>query len=148
MEEKVVAISGGFDPIRFGHLKLIEDAKRLGGKLVVILNNDNWLKKNKGWFFMNADERKAILLKNIDVDEVIITNHKINDKDNSVCNELAKLNPTIFANGGNHTEKTIPEYELCKKNGIQTIFNVGGEKVQSSYGITSEEFNKAKNGKL
>ena len=130
MEEKVVAISGGFDPIRFGHLKLIEDAKRLGGKLVVILNNDNWLKKKKGCFFMESDERKAILLKNIDVDEVIITNHKKNDDDASVCNELKELRPDIFANGGNISADNIPEHELCEQLGIEMVFDVGSYNVQ------------------
>ena len=42
---KVVAVSGGFDPIHIGHVRMFKEAKKLGGKLVVILNNDNWLKK-------------------------------------------------------------------------------------------------------
>jgi cytidyltransferase-like protein len=48
----VVAVSGGFDPIYVGHIRLLQAAKKLGDKLVVILNNDNWLKKKKGYVFI------------------------------------------------------------------------------------------------
>ena len=40
---KIVLISGGFDPIHSGHLKYIEEAKKLGDKLIVALNSDEWL---------------------------------------------------------------------------------------------------------
>ena len=53
-----VAVSGGFDPIHIGHLRLFEAAKKLGDELVVILNNDNWIKKKKGKSFMSEDERR------------------------------------------------------------------------------------------
>lgn len=55
--EKTVAVSGGFDPIHIGHIRLFKEAKKLGNKLTVILNNDNWLKKKRGGFLcpnMNA----------------------------------------------------------------------------------------------
>jgi len=34
----VVAVSGGFDPIHIGHIELLNEAKKLGTELVVILN--------------------------------------------------------------------------------------------------------------
>ncbi|MDO8481516.1 MAG: adenylyltransferase/cytidyltransferase family protein, partial [bacterium] len=49
---KWVAVSGGFDPIHIGHVRMFEAARKLGDKLVVILNNDNWLQKKKGYVFM------------------------------------------------------------------------------------------------
>ena len=56
--EKVVAVSGGFDPIHIGHIRMMKEAKALGDKLVVIRNNDNWLKQKKGFVFMPELERK------------------------------------------------------------------------------------------
>ena len=56
-EEIVVAVSGGFDPIHVGHIRLFEEAKKLGDRLVVILNNDNWLIKKNGYVFMPEAER-------------------------------------------------------------------------------------------
>ena len=129
-----VAISGGFDPIHIGHIRLLQNAKTLGDKLVVILNNDNWLIAKKGFIFMPATERKEVLLAMRYVDEVIITNHEKNASDMSVCAELEQIKPDIFANGGDRKPDgdPIPEVELCEKLGIEVVYNVGGEKVQSS----------------
>ena len=57
----VVAVSGGFDPLHPGHIRLFHDAKKLGDELVVILNNDNWLMKKKGYVFMHDRERKEVI---------------------------------------------------------------------------------------
>ena len=57
----VVAVSGGFDPIHVGHVRMFKEAKALGDELVVILNNDHWLRKKKGYVFMNQSERKELI---------------------------------------------------------------------------------------
>lgn len=136
--KKVVAVSGGFDPLHIGHVRMFKEAKKLGDKLVVILNNDNWLRKKKGNEFMPELERKEIIESIESVDEVLITNHSenINFKNNyekSVCEELTKLKPHIFANGGDRFAEDIPEFKLCNELGIKMVFNVGhGGKVRSS----------------
>ena len=81
---------------------------------------------------MPQEERAEILMALSCVDGVVITDHKINDTDTSVCNELHKLKPDIFANGGDRKQGNIPEYDLCTELGIEMIFNVGGGKIQSS----------------
>jgi len=132
---KVVAISGGFDPLHIGHVEMMKEAKELGDKLVVIVNNDNWLKKKKGTNFMPEQERKAIVESIRWVDEVILTSHPENPTDMSVCAELEKLKPDIFANGGDRKPEgdPIPEVELCNKLGIELAYNVGHSgKIQSS----------------
>lgn len=127
-----VAVSGGFDPLHIGHIKLIREAKTLGDRLVVIVNNDNWLKAKKNYVFMNELERAAILRAMRDVDEAVITSHLENPTDMSVCAELEKLKPDIFANGGDRKADNIPEYDLCERLGIKMVFNAGGDKAQSS----------------
>jgi len=118
-KHKRVAISGGFDPVHIGHVRLIKEAKKLGGELVIILNNDNWLMKKKGFVFMNQKERKEILEAISGVDKVVLTSHPKNPSDMSVSLELAKINPTICANGGDRKkESDIPETLLCKEKGI------------------------------
>jgi len=129
---KTVAISGGFDPIHIGHVRLLKSAKSLGDKLIVIINNDNWLKAKKSYAFLDQKERKAVLEAIRWVDKVVITSHPKNTKDHSVCKELAKIKPDVFANGGDRKAGNIPEYELCDKLGIKMVFNVGGGKAQSS----------------
>ena len=127
-----VAISGGFDPLHIGHIKLMKGARALGDRLVVILNNDNWLMKKKGFVFMPENERKTVLEAIRHVDQVVMTSHEADTKDVSVCKEIETLRPDIFANGGDRKEDNIPECDLCGKLGIKMVFNVGGGKEQSS----------------
>jgi cytidyltransferase-like protein len=136
---KVVVVSGGFDPIHIGHTRLFEQAKKLGDKLVVILNNDNWLKKKKGFVFMPQAERKELLNALTCVDEVILTAHPKKPKDMSVCGELEKIQPHIFANGGDRIKKNVPEVAVCERINCKMIFNIGrGRKIQSSSWLLSK----------
>ncbi len=132
---KIIAVSGGFDPIHIGHIEMMKEAKELGDKLVVIVNNDNWLKKKKGFAFMNERERKAIVAAIRYVDEVMLTAHPENPEDMSVCAELEKLKPDIFANGGDRKPDgdPVPEVDLCARLGIKMVYNIGKSgKIQSS----------------
>ncbi len=133
-ETRWVAVSGGFDPIHIGHVRMFEKAKKFGDKLVVIINNDHWLLAKKGYVFMPEKERKEIIASFPCVDKVVLTSHTPNDSDRSVCRELKKLKPAIFANGGDRkSTKDIPEAVVCEKHGIDMVFNTGkGGKVQSS----------------
>ena len=129
----VVAVSGGFDPIHPGHIRLFKEARALGDRLVVILNNDNWLKKKKKFNFMSVVERKEVLEAIRWVDMVIVTRHSVDPQDMSVSEALARLKPDIFVNGGDRVKQNVPEVELCKKLGIRMVFNIGrGGKIQSS----------------
>src|SRR3989338_1572606 len=140
----IVAVSGGFDPIHVGHVRLFAEAKKLGDELVVILNNDNWLHKKKRHVFMPEAERKEIIGALKPVDRVVLTKHSKNPKtphEMSVSRELEELKPDIFANGGDRDEKNASDpdsslyadIETCKTYGIKMIFNIGdGGKVQSS----------------
>ena len=140
----VVAVSGGFDPIHAGHTRMFKEARRLGDKLVVILNNDNWLKAKKGFVFMQDKERKEIIEAMRFVDKVVLTAHTKNDSDKSVCRELLKIKPYIFANGGDRKKDNIPEVAVCQKIGCKMVFNIGhGGKIQSSSWLL-KEFKKLK----
>jgi D-beta-D-heptose 7-phosphate kinase/D-beta-D-heptose 1-phosphate adenosyltransferase len=149
-----VAISGGFDPVHVGHIEMMKEAKELGDKLVVIINNDNWLKKKKGFAFMPEQERKAIVEAVKYVDEVVITTHPENPSDMSVCKELEAVRPDIFANGGDRDKKDAdtqtsslnPEQALCQKLGIKMVFNVGKSgKIQSSSDLVKKAKDHSKN---
>jgi len=129
----VVAVSGGFDPIHIGHVRMFNEAKALGDKLVVILNNDNWLKYKKGHVFMPEHERKEILEAFEAVDEVFVTEHQEGTADISICDALRKIHPQIFAKGGDRHSGNIPEVAVCEEIGCKIVDNVGhGGKVQSS----------------
>ena len=129
----LVAVSGGFDPVHNGHVRMFEAARKLGGGLVVILNNDNWLKEKKGYVFMHEKERAEIIRAFRFVDRVMLTKHKPSPADMSVCRELRELKPNIFANGGDRFIHNVPEVSVCDEIGCKMVFNVGkGGKIQSS----------------
>ena len=132
-KEIVVAVSGGFDPIHIGHVRMFKEAKALGDRLIVILNNDHWLKKKKGYAFMPQKERKEIIENIKWVDGVVLTTHKANPKDMSVANDLKRIQPDIFANGGDRKQGNVPELPICEQYGIKMVYNIGhGGKIQSS----------------
>lgn len=138
-------ISGGFDPIHIGHIRYMQEAKKLGDKLVVVINNDNWLRLKKGSAFMPEKERKEIIEALACVDKVVISSHSKNTKDMSVCEEIKKIKPIIFANGGDRFADNIPEFKLCNQLGIKMVFNVGrGGKIRSSSDLLKEYSKKIK----
>jgi len=137
---KTVCVSGGFDPIHVGHVRMILEAAALGDELVVIVNNDNWLMKKKGYVFMPQDQRREIIEAIKGVTRVVFTGHGVNDDDRSVCRELREIRPDIFANGGDRFADNTPEADVCRELGIEAVFSVGqGGKVQSSSWLTAED---------
>lgn len=141
-----MAVSGGFDPIHIGHVRMFEEASKLGDELVVILNNDNWLTAKKGYAFMPEQERAEIIAAYPFVQRVVITEHEAGGSYNdplwrSVCRELEAVKPDIFANGGDRKPDgdPVPEVALCERLGIEMVYNVGrGGKVQSSSWLTEK----------
>ena len=135
--KKVVAISGGFDPVHVGHVRMIAAAARMGD-VIIIANSDNWLMRKKGYVFMNYDERQEILYNFKGVIDVV----EAQDDDDSVCKTLERVKPDIFANGGDRKSDNVPEVALCDKLGIELRWNVGGEKIQSSSELVAKTKNK------
>jgi len=124
---KTVVASGYFDPLHVGHVEYLELAKKLGDKLIVIINNDEQSILKNGSVFMPQEERMAVVKALKPVDEVILSI----DKDKTVCKTLELIKPNIFAKGGDRFSNEIPEAEICKKNNIQIVDGLGA-KVQAS----------------
>jgi len=127
-----IAISGYFDPLHVGHLEYIKLAKKLGDKLIVIVNNDAQCKIKKGKFFMNQEDRLEIIKSIMWVNDAILSV----DSDGTVCKSLALIKPNVFANGGDRHNKEIPESDICRKLGIIIIDGLG-KKIRSSSKITN-----------
>ena len=124
-----VAVSGAFDPIHIGHVRYLHEAAKLGDRLIVILNSDDFLLRKKGFVFMPFEERKEILEAMRGVDEVVAAI----DEDQTVSKTLEIIKPNIFAKGGDKTgPENIPEIETCLNIGCKVITKVGGGKIRSS----------------
>ena len=129
----IVLISGGFDPVHSGHIKLVLEASKYGD-VVVLLNSDQWLRKKKGKEFLPFNERQIIMsaLKNI-IDVI-----SFNDSDKTCIDGIQKAikkypkQNILFANGGDRNNDTTPEGNFCKENNIKTIWGIGGENKSNS----------------
>ena len=126
-KEKIICVSGGFDPVHIGHLRMIQDAAQYG-KVIAIVNSDKWLMRKKGYIFMPFRERCEIL----EGLTAVTSTSYVNDKDDTVCEALARLQPDYFANGGDRKTENTPEMDVCDELNIKMIFGVGGGKIQSS----------------
>tara|TARA_R100001163_G_C5063814_1_gene201211 strand:- start:2553 stop:2993 length:441 start_codon:yes stop_codon:yes gene_type:complete len=135
---RVVAISGFFNPLHMGHIDYISSARNLGDFLIVIVNSDKQVGIKGSVPFMNQDERLSIISNIKGVDRAVISI----DDDYSVCQTLREefkrlqndpfFEEMVFANGGDRKEGGVPEDLLEQELGIRMIYNVGGEKTQSS----------------
>lgn len=134
MRKKAIIVSGYFNPLHKGHLELFEKAKEQGDLLIVIVNNDKQRELKGSKFFQDENERIEIIraLHMVDMAWVSI------DED-STQNETLKLMvdkfygimKLAFANGGDQTNESIPEKEICKQFDIELIDGLG-DKIQSS----------------
>lgn len=138
--DKVVVITGGFDPIHGGHIDYINAARELGSILIVGVNSDEWLVRKKGRSFMPFEDRIAIVEALNGVDYAI----PFNDRDDSAKDAIAwarRVYPNhaiIFANGGDRTQINIPEMDVADDN-IEFVFGVGGtNKINSSSWLLEE----------
>lgn len=138
--ETIVLVTGGFDPLHSGHISYLKSAKALGDRLIVGVNSDLWLQRKKGRAFMPWSERSSIVESLSMVDEII----EFDDWDGSARHAILTVRKKypnsliIFANGGDRTDKNIPEMDVADDN-IRFVFGVGGfNKANSSSWILEE----------
>ena len=151
---KVILISGGFDPVHKGHIECIQNAKKLADEVWIGLNNDSWLYRKKGKQFMKEDERAFIMENLKDVDYVYIMNPLIHGDDTAIdfidharrkyIHENGDLPKGVmaFGNGGDRTETTTPENDVCNSYGIDSVWGLG-DKIQSSSWLLEKYLNIA-----
>lgn len=126
----IICVSGGFDNLHVGHVRMFNQAA-MNGTLIVILNSDEWLKRKKGYFLMPWKER-AELIRNL---SSVFMVEAVDDSDGTVCEALRRLRPDYFANGGDRFPDNTPELKVCEELGIGMLFGVGGKKITSSQEI-------------
>lgn len=140
MKKKItVAVSGYFNPLHVGHLEMIFKARKLGGRLIVIVNNDYQVRLKGSVPFMKQADRLKIVLAIKGVDRAFLSI----DRDPSVCKSLAKIKPDIFAQGGDRHEGNIPEAAVCRRLGIKMVDGLG-KKIRSSSILIAEAAEKSR----
>jgi len=151
---KVILLSGGFDPVHKGHIECIQKAKELADEVWIGLNNDRWLCGKKGKSFMKEDERKFIMSSLRDVDYSYVMHPRTHTDKTAIdfidhsrlkyIREHGELPNGVmaFGNGGDRTETTTPENDVCNSYGIDSVWGLG-EKVQSSSWLLEKYLNIA-----
>ncbi len=133
-KEKAIIVSGYFNPLHKGHLDLFKKAKAQADKLWVIVNSDFQRELKGSTEFMSDTERLEIVKAIKWVDYSLISS----DRDRTQCYTLQQFHDMFsdkydlaFANGGDQTNDTIPEKEVCERLGIELLDGLG-DKIQSS----------------
>ena len=132
-ERPTVMVSGGFDPVHAGHIRMIRAAAE-HGDVIVIANSDDWLFRKKGFVFMEYARRVEIL----NAVKGVVLVDSVDDTDDTVCDAIRRHTPTYFANGGDRGATNTPESLVCEELGIEMVYGVGGGKVQSSSELVEE----------
>jgi cytidyltransferase-like protein len=138
--QKIIIVSGYFNPIHKGHLEYFIRAKAQGDLLFVIVNSDHQRALKGSKEFQKEDERLFIVQHIQEVDQAFLSL----DQDRTVCKTLEFLHEQFgsefqlaFANGGDQTNKSIPEVPICQTLGIELIDGLG-DKIQSSSWLLSK----------
>jgi len=136
-KKPTVMVSGGFDPVHAGHIRMILEASKTGD-VIVIANSDQWLFRKKGFVFMDFEQRAEILNA---VKGVIIVD-SVDDSGGTVCDAIRRHKPTYFANGGDRGRTNTPEQQVCEELGVKMLWSVGGDEKRDS---SSELVKRVKN---
>ena len=127
---RIALTNGCFDLLHVGHVRLIEDARRLADVLVVALNDDASARANKGEKrpLMPLSERMEIVgaLEGVD----FVTSF---DEPNAGA-LLAALRPDIHVKGTDWTAETVPERDVVLAYGGRVAI-AGDAKTHSSSGL-------------
>ena len=137
-ERPTIMVSGGFDPVHAGHIRMIRAAAEYGD-VIVIANSDAWLHDKKGFVFMDFNQRAEILNS---IKGVILVD-SVDDSDGTVCEAIRRLRPTFFANGGDRGKHNTPEQNVCDELGIEMLWSIGcDEKVAASSDLVKSVVDK------
>ena len=121
-KNKTVMVSGGFDPVHVGHIRMIREAAKYGD-VIVVANSDDWLFRKKGFVFMEFAKRSEIL----NAIKGVILVDSVDDSDGTVCEAIRRHTPTYFANGGDRGRSNTPEQSVCESLGVELLWGIGGD---------------------
>lgn len=113
--KKTVLANGCFDILHVGHVRYLEEARKLGDVLVVAVNSDRSVSVLKGAGRPILDERERVAL----VSALRCVDHVVVFDETDVSRVIDALRPAIHAKGTDYTEATVPEREQVLAYGGQ-----------------------------
>ncbi len=135
MQDKIVLVTGSFDPLHVGHIAYLKAACELGDVLIVAIKGNDKLKLKKKRHFMTEMERKTILESLVYIDKVII----VDAQDDSLVWPIAIpfIKPDIYASGEDRDPAIA---RLCAAYGVTYKYGVGGKRIRSSSELLKEYY--------
>tara|TARA_B110001450_G_scaffold256724_1_gene288352 strand:- start:330 stop:1766 length:1437 start_codon:yes stop_codon:yes gene_type:complete len=125
---KTIFVSGNFNILHPGHLRLLRFASELGDKLIVAVNSDQ--RGGEGVLVPEALRLEG-LKANVWVDEVFIL-------DNPVTETIYQIKPDIVVKGKEHEDLINPELDAVESYGGKLIFS-SGEVIFSSLDLINKD---------
>jgi rfaE bifunctional protein nucleotidyltransferase chain/domain len=123
-DDDVVATGGCFDLLHAGHVAMLERARSLGNRLVVLLNSDESVRhlKGPGRPLNPAHDRASVLRSLGCVDDVIVFG------EDTPIDALRRLRPHTFVKGGDYSSATLPESAVLAEWGgvVVTVPYISG----------------------
>lgn len=113
--ERVVMTNGCFDLIHAGHVQYLSEARALGDRLIVAVNDDASVSrlKGNGRPIMPLEERMAVLAALADVDWVVPFS------EDTPARLIARVSPDILVKGG--------DYSVSEIAGAREVLEAGGD---------------------
>jgi rfaE bifunctional protein nucleotidyltransferase chain/domain len=111
--DNITLANGCFDFLHVGHVRYLQAAKELGGKLIVAINSDESVRRLKGQGrpLMPALERAEILAALQDVDAVVVFDEP------DVRALIREIRPDVQAKGTDYTADSVPERDAMAECG-------------------------------
>jgi cytidyltransferase-like protein len=133
----IMVLSGGFDPLHVGHIRLLQHARDMASLVVVGINSDAWIRRNRGHVQTSFEDRCQIVAAIRGVTSAV----GFDDADDTavgLIKMVCRLSPgakIAFGNGGDRTSTNVPEVDICNELGVDLVWGVGGDRVESSSGV-------------
>ncbi|MET0055866.1 MAG: D-glycero-beta-D-manno-heptose 1-phosphate adenylyltransferase, partial [Candidatus Thiodiazotropha sp. 6PLUC10] len=111
--ERIVMTNGCFDILHEGHVRYLQQAKQLGDRLVVAVNEDDSVRRLKGAGrpINTVEQRMAVLAGLASVDWVVPFGE--DTPESLIC----EIKPDLLVKGGDYKPEEIAGYDCVVKNG-------------------------------
>ena len=115
---RVVFTNGCFDILHAGHVRYLTAARTLGDVLILGLNSDASVRRLKGETRpVNSEADRAEVVGALaSVDYVVIFGEDTAEE------LIAKVQPAVYAKGGDYTLETLPEARIVERYGGKVAF--------------------------
>ena len=133
----IMVLSGGFDPLHVGHIRLLQHARDMASLVVVGINSDDWLRRKRADIQTSFEDRCQIVASIRGVTSAV----GFDDTDDTavaLIKMVSRLSPgakIAFGNGGDRTSTNVPEVDICNELDVDLVWGVGGDRVESSSGV-------------